>query len=99
LENIIGLLEQAGYGYKSATIRPNMKARLARNSPATRRKPASERAKKPSQASDKPSPASDNKAKRVLSEDEADILYCEKHKHERAIPWEQVKAKLDAMDG
>lgn len=69
-----------------------MKARLAKNSPATGRKPASERVKRLAQTSDR-------KGKRVLSEDEADILYCEKHKHEKAIPWEQVKAKLDAMDG
>jgi hypothetical protein len=77
-----------------------MKARLAKNSPATGRKPASERAKKLSPASDnKAKRVLSEKVKRVLSEDEADILYCEKHKHEKAIPWEQVKAKLDAMDG
>jgi len=74
-----------------------MKARLAKNSPTKGRKPANARAKKPTQASNNPWPAFDNKAKRELSEDEADILYCEKHKHEKAIPWEQVKAKLDAM--
>jgi hypothetical protein len=33
-----------------------------------------------------------------LTEDEADILYGEKHKDEKGIPWDQVKAKLDAMD-
>ncbi len=49
-------------------------------------------------SNNKPSRASDNKAPRVLTEDEADILYGEKHKHEKGIPWDQVKAKLDAMD-
>ncbi len=34
----------------------------------------------------------------ALTEDEADILYAEKHKHENGIPWDQVKTQLDAMD-
>ena len=38
------------------------------------------------------------KGPRLLTEDEADILYAEKHKDEKGIPWDQVKAKLDAMD-
>ena len=31
---------------------------------------------------------------RTLTEDEADILYCEKHKHEPRIPLRQVLEKL-----
>jgi len=31
---------------------------------------------------------------RVLTEDEADILYCEKHKHEPRIPLRKVLEKL-----
>jgi hypothetical protein len=92
VENIIGLSEQPGLRILVSYNKIKMKARLAKNSSATRRKPASERVKKLSQTSGR-------KGKRVLSEDEADILYCEKHKHEKAIPWERVKAKLDAMDG
>ena len=46
----------------------------------------------------KPARASTRKGPRVLTEDEADILYGEKHKDEKGIPWDQVKAKLDAMD-
>ena len=34
----------------------------------------------------------------LLTEDEADNLYAEKRKHENGIPWDQVKAKLDAID-
>lgn len=36
--------------------------------------------------------------RRLMTEGEADILYGEKHKDEKGVPWEQVKAKLDAMD-
>jgi hypothetical protein len=41
---------------------------------------------------------SSSNSRRSLTEDEADILYGEKHKDEKGIPWDQVKANLDAMD-
>lgn len=34
------------------------------------------------------------KAPRVLTEDEADILYCEKHKHEKGIPLDKALEEL-----
>jgi hypothetical protein len=33
-----------------------------------------------------------------LTEDEADILYCEKHKHEKGVPRKQVLEEL-GIDG
>jgi len=68
-----------------------MKAHPAKTSRTTGRKPSRV-------SNNKSSRASGNKAPRVLTEDEADVLYGEKHKLEKGIPWDQVKAKLDAMD-
>ena len=34
------------------------------------------------------------KAPRVMTEDEADILYCEKHKHEKGIPLDKALEEL-----
>jgi hypothetical protein len=54
--------------------------------------------REPSRAPHKPSRPPGNRDPRAPTEDEADILYGEKHKNEKGIPWEQVKAKLDEMD-
>ena len=49
----------------------------------------------PARASDrKPARASDKKPPRLLTEDEADILYCEKHKHEPGIPLREALREL-----
>ena len=53
---------------------------------------------RPGNSGRKPTRDSSRKKARVLTEDEADILYGEKYKDEKGIPWDQVKAKLDAMD-
>jgi len=34
------------------------------------------------------------KTPRLMTEDEADILYCEKHKHEKGVPLKQALEEL-----
>jgi hypothetical protein len=68
-----------------------MKADSAKTSRSARRERAEASKRKPARGSASKSP-------RVINEDEADILYGEKHKDEKGVPWDQVKAKLDAMD-
>jgi hypothetical protein len=68
-----------------------MKAGSAKTSPSASRERSGVPKSKPARASTRKGPP-------VLTEDEADILYGEKHKDEKGSPWDQVKAKLDAMD-
>jgi hypothetical protein len=60
-----------------------------------RNKPARTYGRKPAAASaEKPTRASDKRPPRAMTEDEADILYCEKHKHEPGIPLRQALREL-----
>lgn len=68
-----------------------MKARSAKASRPSKQEHGSRSNRKAGRDSARKNP-------RPLTEDAADILYGEKHKHENGIPWDQVKAKLDAMD-
>ena len=36
--------------------------------------------------------------RKSITEDEADILYCEKHKDNPVCDWEEVEARLDALE-
>ena len=36
--------------------------------------------------------------RKSITEDEADILYCEKHKDDPLYDWEEVEAQLDALE-
>ena len=36
--------------------------------------------------------------RKSLTEDEADILYCEKHKDDPLCDWEEAEAQLDALE-
>lgn len=49
----------------------------------------------PARASDrKPARDAGKKPPRLLTEDEADILYCEKHKHEPGMPLREALREL-----
>jgi hypothetical protein len=81
------LLPQSPIGYNE----PGMKAQSAKPSRPSKQENAGRTSRKREQGATQKNP-------RPLTEDEADILYGEKHKDEKGIPWDQVKAKLDAMD-
>ena len=36
--------------------------------------------------------------RKSITEDEADILYCEKHKDDPVYDWEEVERRLDALE-
>ena len=36
--------------------------------------------------------------RKSITEDEADILYCEKHKDDPLYDWEEVEGRLDALE-
>ena len=36
--------------------------------------------------------------RKSITEDEADILYCEKHKDDPLYDWKEVEAQLDALE-
>lgn len=76
------LLPRSPIGYNET----GMKAQSANPSRPSKQENAGRPSRKHEQGSTQKNP-------RLLTEDEADILYGEKHKDEKGIPWDQVKTE------